>query len=90
MQNSIAEAKQYLNRSLAIFEAKNMQKMVREVKAKLKLAQTGNRAQMMIEAQREFKDNKSDEEEEGDPKRAGVRKGSKGPQRKIKTNNYVD
>jgi hypothetical protein len=63
---STTDAKSYLQKALVIFENKGMLKMVKEVKNKIKLAQSGNKAQIIIECQREFGDKEekfgSDEE----------------------------
>lgn len=54
IQNSPAEAKTYLMQAAQIFEQRGMVKMLKEVKLKLKLLQTANRAVLMQAATAEF------------------------------------
>jgi hypothetical protein len=103
---SISDAKSYLQKSLSIFEAKGMLKMVKEVKNKIMLAQTGNKAQVVIECQREFgeKDEKFQSDEDlpaniatdKDDRLGSTMQKRMANQRKVsktkkvKTNNFMD
>ena len=77
---SLADAKAYLQRSLAIFEQKGMLKMVKEVKNKIKMAQSGNKQQILMEAQREF----------GEPKGSGNMAGDAGAGSDVEFNQVED
>ena len=72
--------------------------MVREVRQKLKLVQSGNRAQIMLDAQREFreKENKSESEGEGQEEgygstmKKGTRRMVSKSKKGVKNNNFMD
>jgi hypothetical protein len=54
IQNAHTEAKQYLVQAAQIFEQRGMVKMLKEVKHKLKMLQSSNRAALMQAATAEF------------------------------------
>lgn len=54
IQNKPAEAKEYLMMAAQVFEQRGMVKMFKEVKAKLKMLASPNRAALIQEAKGEF------------------------------------